>query len=42
VIESRRMRWMGNVACTGGMRNLYKVLVRNLKEDLTVDGRILL
>jgi hypothetical protein len=27
VIKSRRMRWAGNVACVGEMRNLYKILV---------------
>jgi hypothetical protein len=27
VINSRRMRWAGHVACTGGMRIIYKILV---------------
>jgi hypothetical protein len=28
VIKSRRIRWAGHVAWTGGMRNAYKMLVR--------------
>jgi len=28
VIKSRRMTWVGNVACMGEMRNAYKILVR--------------
>jgi hypothetical protein len=27
VIESRRMRWEGHVACKGEMRNAYSILV---------------
>jgi hypothetical protein len=27
VIKSRRMRWAGNVACMGEMRNAYNILV---------------
>jgi hypothetical protein len=26
-IKSRRMRWAGHVACMGGRRNMYRVLV---------------
>jgi hypothetical protein len=26
-IKSRRMRWAGHVACMGGRRNVYRVLV---------------
>jgi hypothetical protein len=28
VIKSRKMRWSGHVACMGGMRNAYNILVR--------------
>jgi len=28
VIKSRRVRWVGNVACIGKTRNAYKALVR--------------
>jgi hypothetical protein len=28
VTNSRRMSWMGHVACVGEMRNAYKILVR--------------
>jgi hypothetical protein len=28
-IKSRRMRWVGHVACMGEERNVYKVLVGN-------------
>jgi hypothetical protein len=28
VINSRRMRWMGRIACMGEMINAYKILVR--------------
>jgi hypothetical protein len=27
VIRSRRMRWAGNVACMGDMRNAYSILI---------------
>jgi hypothetical protein len=27
VIKSRRMRWVGHVACMGAMRNAYNILV---------------
>jgi len=27
VIESRRMKWAGNLACMGEIRNAYKILV---------------
>jgi hypothetical protein len=41
------MRWTGQVASMGHMRNAYKILSENLKEryrfeDLGVDGRIIL
>jgi len=47
VINSRRMRWAGNVACMGEERGVYSVLVgkpegRNHWGDLGVDGWIIL
>jgi hypothetical protein len=41
------MRWIGHIACMGGMRNAYKFWLGNLKgrdhaEDLGIDGRIIL
>jgi hypothetical protein len=30
--KSRRVRWVGHVACMGGMRNAYKILVRKSEE----------
>jgi hypothetical protein len=30
-IKSRRMRWVGHVACVGEERNVYRVLVGKLK-----------
>jgi len=49
VIKSRRMRWVGNVACMGERRGAYRVffLVRTPEErdhlgDPGVDGRIIL
>jgi hypothetical protein len=30
-IKSRRMRWVGYIACMRDMRNVYKILVANLK-----------
>jgi hypothetical protein len=27
VIKSRRMGWVGHVACMGEMRNIYKILI---------------
>jgi hypothetical protein len=32
IIKSRRMRWAGHVACMGGKRNVYKLLVGKLEE----------
>jgi len=29
VIKSRRMRWVGNIACMIEMRNEYKILIVN-------------
>jgi len=31
MIKSRRIKWAGNVACMGGMRNAYNVLVGKSK-----------
>jgi hypothetical protein len=47
VIKSRRMRWMGHVACMGEGTGVYRVLVGRPKgrdhwEDLGVGGRITL
>jgi hypothetical protein len=47
VMNSRRMRWAGLVACMGEMRDVYGVLVgkpegKNHLEDPGVDGRIIL
>jgi hypothetical protein len=33
-IKSRRMRWAGHVARIGGERNVYKILVRKLEENI--------
>jgi len=33
VIKSRRMRWAGNVACTGEMRNTHSILVSKLERN---------
>jgi hypothetical protein len=35
VIMSRRMRWVGNVACIGEKRNAYKILVRKCEGETT-------
>ena len=47
VIRSRRMRWVGYVACMGEKRGVYRVLVgkregKNHLGDPGVDGRIIL
>jgi hypothetical protein len=47
VIESRRMMWVGHVACMGEGRGAYMILVgrpegRNLLEDSGIDGMIIL
>jgi len=47
VIKSRRMRWMGHVACMGESRGVYRVLVgktegKNHLEDPGIEGRIIL
>jgi hypothetical protein len=33
VIKSRRMRWLGHVACLGEIRKAYKILVRKTEGD---------
>jgi hypothetical protein len=43
--KSKRMRWVGHVACTGEGRNAYTVLVgspegKNRLEDRDADGRM--
>ena len=47
VINSRRMRWAGHVACMGERRGVYRTLLGNLRgrdhlEDPGVDGRKIL
>jgi hypothetical protein len=47
VTKSRRMRWVGYVACMGKRRGAYRFLVgkpeeRDFLEDPVVDGRIIL
>ena len=47
VIKSRRMRWAGHVARMGRRRELYRVVVGNLRErdhwgEPGADGRIML
>jgi hypothetical protein len=29
--KSRRMRWVGHLVCVGGMTNVFKILVQNLR-----------
>jgi hypothetical protein len=45
MINSRRMRWTGHVACTVKKRTAYRVLLKRPErehyEDLDVGGRIL-
>jgi hypothetical protein len=33
VIKSRRMRWMGHVACMGKERSVYRVLIGRVKGE---------
>jgi hypothetical protein len=47
MIQSRRMRWMGHVACMGEMRIVYRILDATSEGkkplgDLGVDGTIIL
>jgi hypothetical protein len=47
MIKSRRVRWVGHVAHTGELENVYKFLSENLKgrlslEDLDVDWEIII
>jgi hypothetical protein len=37
VIKTRMMRWVGRVACIGGMRNAYKFWLENLKGETTLE-----
>jgi hypothetical protein len=46
MIKSRRIRWVGHLACMGHMRNAYKILVgkperKRHSGDLGIDGRII-
>jgi hypothetical protein len=34
VIESRRMKWVGHVACIVDMRNAYIILIRKLEDEV--------
>ena len=42
VVKSRRMRWVGHVACMGDGRGVHRVLVGKPEGDPDVDGRIIL
>ena len=47
VIKSRRMRWVGHVACMGDKRGIFNVLVgkpegKSHLGDPSVDGRIII
>jgi hypothetical protein len=47
MIKSRRMIWVGHVACMGQMRNVYKILVgkpegKRPLAGLGIDGEIIL
>jgi hypothetical protein len=47
VIKSRRMKWVGHVACMGEWRGVYRVLVgrpegKRPLGDLSIGGRIIL
>jgi hypothetical protein len=45
VIKSKRMRWEYHVACMGGMKRAYKILVRKGRDhlrDLGTVGKIIL
>jgi hypothetical protein len=47
MMKSRRMRWVGHVACMGAKRNAYRFWwesqkERDHQEDLDVGGRIIL
>jgi hypothetical protein len=44
-IKSKRLKWMGHAARTGGKRNAYRFWSENWKgrdnsEDLRIDGKI--
>jgi hypothetical protein len=39
VIESRRMRWAGHVACMGDIRSAYKILAGKHKRSRTLGRR---
>jgi hypothetical protein len=47
VLKSRRVRWEGQAARIGDMRNAYNIMVRKPKgrvhlEDIGIDGKIML
>jgi hypothetical protein len=37
-MRSRKRRWVGHVACIGGMRNACKILVRKQEEERRGEG----
>jgi hypothetical protein len=39
VVKSRRLWWVGNLARIGETRNVYRVLVRNLIENVHLDNQ---
>ena len=40
VIKSRRMSWVGHVACMGKRQGTYRLLVGNPREEMGMDGRL--
>jgi hypothetical protein len=40
ILKLRKIKWAGNVARMGDIRNACKVLVRNLKGDISMYGCI--
>jgi hypothetical protein len=39
---SRRLRWVGHIACMGEMRDSYRILVIEQLENLGIDEKITL
>jgi len=39
-VKSRRMRWVGRVACMGKRQGAYRLLVGNPMEEMGMDGRM--
>ena len=40
VIKSRRIRWVGHVACMGERRGVHRVLVGNLRKESTLKTQV--